>query len=99
MCVHQYEVSDEKHLDEQRNTIKVAVLECDPLIKDLVAISYYDTKPVYFLSSVIEDVRWIVKSREIYSKKLEKKVKKMKYVLILLILTIMILTQLTKLTN
>ena len=76
MCVHQYEVSDEKNLDEQRNTIKVAVLEGDPLIKDLVAISYYDTKPVYFLSSVIDDVKWIVKSREIYSKNLEKKVQK-----------------------
>ena len=90
MCVHQYEVSDEKKLDEQRNTIKVAVLEGDPLIKHLVAISYYDTKPVYFLSTVIEDVRWIVKSREIYSKNLEKKVDKFFYDLILLMLTIMI---------
>ena len=56
--------------------MKVAVLEGDPLINHLVAISYYDTKPVYFLSTVIEDVRWIVKSREIYSKNLEKKVDK-----------------------
>ena len=90
MCVHQYEVSDEKKLDEQRNTIKVAVLEGDPLIKHLVAISYYDTKPVYFLSTVIEDVRWIVKSREIYSKNVEKKVHKFFYGLILLMLSIMI---------
>ena len=90
MCVHQYEVSDEKNLDEQRNTIKVAVLEGDPLTKDLVAISFYDTKPVYFLSSVIDEVKWIVKSHEIYSKNLEKKVQKYFYILILLMLTITI---------
>ena len=29
---------------------------------------------MYFLSTIIEDTRWIVKSREIYSKNLEKKV-------------------------
>ena len=76
MCLHQYEDSDEKNLDGQKNSIKVAVLEGDPFIKDLVVISYYDTKHVYFLSTVIEDMMWIVKSQEIYSKFLEKKVEK-----------------------
>ena len=49
MCVHQCEVSDEKNLDGLRNTIKVVVLKGDPLMKDFVAISYYNTKPVYSL--------------------------------------------------
>ena len=73
MCVYQYEVSDDKRLDEQRNTIKVAVLEGDPFIKHLVAISCYDTKPVYFLSTVIEDSKWIAKTQELSSKKWKKK--------------------------
>ena len=57
--------------------MKVAVLEGDPLIKDTVVIPYYDTKSVYFLSTLIEDVRWIVKSRKIYDINLEKKVDKL----------------------
>ena len=47
-CVHQYEVRNEKNVDEQRNAIKVMALEGDPLIKDLVAISYHD--PIYWIS-------------------------------------------------
>ena len=47
-CIKQYEVQDEKTLDSIQNTLKVAVLEGDKTVKDLVAISYYDSKPVYF---------------------------------------------------
>ena len=51
-------MQNSKLADEQRNTVKVAVLKGDSSIKDLVAISFYDSKPVYFLSSVIPEVKW-----------------------------------------
>ena len=52
-CVIQTEFQNSQIADEHRNTVKVAVLEGDSIIKDLVDISFYDSKPVYFLSSVI----------------------------------------------
>ena len=51
-----------------RHTIKVAVLEGDAAIDDLVAISYYDSKLIYFLSTVVPDVSWKSCSKRIYSK-------------------------------
>ena len=46
MCVHQYGNRSKSKLDEQGNTMKVAILKGDHLIKELVAISYYNTKPI-----------------------------------------------------
>jgi len=53
-------ITNDKMADEQRNTVKVAVLEIDATIKDLVAISFYDSKPVYLFSTVIPEVTWII---------------------------------------
>ena len=47
-CIKQFPVKDEIALESIRNTLKVAVLEGDGQLRDLVAISYYDLKPVYF---------------------------------------------------
>ena len=52
-CVFQTEFQNSQIVDEYQNTVKAAVLEGDSIIKDLVAISLYDSQPVYFLSSVI----------------------------------------------
>ena len=60
--------------DEQRNTVKVAVLDGDSTIKDLVAISFYYSKPVYFLSSVIPEVKWSTVNKKVYSKLLNKEI-------------------------
>ena len=48
-----------KHLDEAWNTFKVAVLEGDPIVKDLLASSFFDNKPVYSLFIVLENVKWL----------------------------------------
>ena len=56
--VKQLEVQDVKQVENVRNTVKVAVLEGDSKVKDLLAISYYDSKPCYFLSTVIDKVSW-----------------------------------------
>lgn len=73
-CVMQTVIQNTKLADEQRNTVKVAVLKGDSAAKDLVAISFYDSKPVYFLSSTIPEVRWTTVTKKIYSKALKKKV-------------------------
>ena len=57
-CVMQTVIQNTKLADEQRNTVKVAVLKGDSAAQDLVAISFYDSKPVYFLLSTIPEVRW-----------------------------------------
>ena len=54
----QVQLQNSKMADEQRNTVKVSVLDGDSTIKDLVAILFYDYKPVCFLSSVIPEVKW-----------------------------------------
>ena len=53
--------------EKARGTIKVAVLEGDPGVKYLLAISIYDSKPVYFLSSVLDKVYWQIKTRKVYN--------------------------------
>ena len=73
-CVMQTLIQNSKLADEQRNTVKVAVLKGDSSIKDLVAISFYDSKPVYFLSSVIPEVKWSTVHKKVYSKVLDKKI-------------------------
>ena len=49
-----------------RHTVKVAVLRGDEVCKDLLAVSIYDTKPVYFLTSVASEIKWIEKRRKVF---------------------------------
>ena len=39
--------------------MKVAVLDGDPNIKQMITISYYDSKLIYFLFTVVRNVEWI----------------------------------------
>ena len=43
-------------MERERGTVKVEILEGNPEAKNLLAISIYDSKPVYFLSTVIDRV-------------------------------------------
>ena len=60
-------------LEAVRNTVRVAVLECDKQIDDLVAISFYYSKPEYFLFTVVPEIKWDVCGKEKFSKQLEEK--------------------------
>jgi len=73
-CILQTELQNSKLADEQRNTVKVAILEGDSIIEDLIAISFYDSKPVYFLSSTISEIQWNTVTKKVFSKNLDKKV-------------------------
>lgn len=61
--IKQDEVTTKSNLEKVRNTVKVAVLKGDEVIKDLVAVSIYDTKPVYLLSNACERVEWVSKEK------------------------------------
>ena len=49
-----------------RHTVKAAKLEGDAICKDLVSISLYDTKPVYFLTNSCTEIKWISKTKKVY---------------------------------
>ena len=71
-AIKQNEVSKKKDLASVRHTVKVAVLKGDEVSKDLVSISIYDTKPVYFLSSACDEIKWVKKERKVYDSKKKK---------------------------
>jgi hypothetical protein len=50
-----------------RGTVKAAVLLGDPHCPALLATSVYDTKPVHFLSTVCENIKWMVKERQVFN--------------------------------
>eukprot|EP01043_Picozoa_sp_COSAG02_P009074 COSAG02_NODE_302_length_25234_cov_43.365307_14_plen_804_part_00 len=63
--------SEEKNLDKQdsvRGMVKAAILKDDPVAPDIVAASVYDTKPVHFVSSVVDKIEWLTKERKVYDK-------------------------------
>jgi hypothetical protein len=55
----------------------VAVLKGDAVCNDMVAVSIYDTKPVYMLSMACDKVGWVKKEKKVYDS--EKKVVKMPF--------------------
>ena len=58
-CVLQEEKTSPSDIRAVCGTVKAAVLEGDPKIPNLVAVSYYDQKPVHFLSTICESIKWI----------------------------------------
>jgi hypothetical protein len=64
--VLQEEVKNPKEIRQVRGTVKAAVLEGDPSVPDLVAVSYYDQKPVHFLSTICETIKWIQLEKKVY---------------------------------
>ena len=64
--VKQEEVKKKGDLEKVRHTVKVAVLKGDEVVKDLVSVSVYDTKPVYFLSNACEEITWTEKEKKVY---------------------------------
>ena len=46
-------------IHQVHGTVKAAVLGGDSEMPDLIAVSYYDQKPVHFLSTICESIKWI----------------------------------------
>jgi len=73
--VKQEEVKRKSELESVRHTVKAAVLKGDEVCSGLVSVSLYDTKPVYFLSMVCENISWIKKMRQVYNTQESKCIK------------------------
>mmetsp|Transcript_5063 Transcript_5063/g.5753 ORF Transcript_5063/g.5753 Transcript_5063/m.5753 type:complete len:141 (+) Transcript_5063:1612-2034(+) len=72
LFVHQDKNVCEKRSEEAKGTSKVAKLVRDAKCKDILAISYYGSKPIYLLSTVVDEVKWDENQKRVYSKALNK---------------------------
>jgi hypothetical protein len=70
--VIQEEVKTPSQLRAVRGTVKAAVLVGDPSVPDLVAVSFYDQKPVHFLSTICTSIKWIQLERQVYNVETDK---------------------------
>ena len=59
-------------LETISHTVKAAILNGDDVCKDLLCISVYDTKLIYFFTLACEEFEWI-KSKELSTNLLEGK--------------------------
>ena len=46
--------------------MKAAVFDGDPDVPNFAAFSYYDQKPVHFLSTICESIHWIQCQKQVY---------------------------------
>ena len=67
LSVIQEEVKNPAEAYKVRGTVKAAVLQGDKDCPDLVAVSVYDTKPVHFISTIVESIEWIVKGKKVWN--------------------------------
>ena len=58
ISVLQTKLQNSQLADEQDNTVKVAILEVDSTIGNLIAVYFYYSKSVSFLSSSIIEIKW-----------------------------------------
>ena len=60
---------EKNHIAQQsaQSTVKVAVLEGDPVCTNIIASSVYDTNPVHYLSMVYELIQWVDKENMVYN--------------------------------
>ena len=63
-CIKQKELNTKKSHIETRGTEKESVLKGYPKLTKIIEASVYDTKTVYYISMVSEDLKWVVKEKE-----------------------------------
>ena len=59
---------------KNKDTVRAAMLDGDSKCKNLIALSFYDSKPVYFISNACEKIHWIKKKRKLWHKEKGAKV-------------------------
>ena len=65
--MQQQETQNKEEALAVKGTVKVAVSQNDPNIKDLVAISYYYSKLFCFLTTIFKNVMWTTKEKMIFN--------------------------------
>ena len=73
-CLVQDTVTKKQDVLSSKITVKCAILVRYPNCKDLFAMSFYDSKPMYFISNACKSVQWIKKDRNLWHKEKGKKV-------------------------
>ena len=66
-CIVQTELQNKDLQCAVRGTVKAAVLLGDPDINGLVAWSIYDSKLTYFLSTVMESIKWDINKKNVFN--------------------------------
>ena len=49
-----------------QGTVKAAVLQGDPEVPDLLAVLNYHQKPVHFLSTICEKIKWVQCEKKVF---------------------------------
>jgi hypothetical protein len=65
--IKQEEEKNANRADALRGTTKAAELKNSSETPSMLAVSVYDTKPVHLMSTVSENVQWVVKKRKVWS--------------------------------
>ena len=65
-CIKQEPLTKKEDLLRTRGTVKACLLTGDSSCPGLVAESFYDSKPVYFVSNACEKVEWKKKERKLW---------------------------------
>ena len=73
-CIVQDTVTKKQDVLSSKVTVKCTILLRDPNCKYLVAMSFYDSKPVYFVSNACKSLQWIKKARKLWHQEKGKKV-------------------------
>lgn len=73
-CIIQNTVTKKDDILKEKGTVKCAILVGDSKCKDLVSMSFYDSKPVYFVTNACKSVKWVEKKRKLWHKERGKKV-------------------------
>ena len=58
---------------QSKGTVKAAVLENDSKCKGLIVLSFYDSKPFYFVTKACKNIQWIKKLASFIIKKKVRK--------------------------
>ena len=70
----QQTVTRKEDILKNKGTVKVARLVGDMRCKNLIAVSFYDSKPVYLISNACEKIHWLEKRRKLWHKERGMKV-------------------------
>ena len=65
-CIHQVAVTKKEELLRNRGMVKESMIKGDSKCNGLVAVLFYDSKPVYFISNACEKIRWKQKNRRLW---------------------------------
>ena len=72
--IHQDPVNQKDDVLRTKGTVRAAMLVGNAKCKNLVSVSFYDSKSVYFISNACEKIHWLKKNRKLQHKEKGAKV-------------------------